>query len=332
MASHIPSTFVQPVKFLLFNITWTYVASVVTNNVSQVDRVWTFLPTLYTAYFAFYPLLSWADPTIKSNGVSPRAMLMLALQIVWMIRLSYNTWRRGLFSLNDEDYRWAIFRKQVPAWLFQVFNFAFIAVIQNVLLFLLGVPAHNALVRTPQELGVTDYLLTPLALLVLALEFTSDNQQWSYQNFKQKGVINPNEWPGARLQWTEDDRQRGFLTRGLWAFSRHPNCICEQTFWWIMAFFPVLGTTHLPKISAWDFTSLWPFVPAIALSGLFISSTIFTESISSGKYPEYAAYQSRVDMFSPVNTLFKGIWLTIKGERAEVDRMVWGPVKGKKAE
>ena len=41
------------------------------------------------------------------------------------------------------------------------------------------------------------------------------------QNFKKKGVINPNEWPGARLQWTEDDRQRGRLYLVLvWYFNQ----------------------------------------------------------------------------------------------------------------
>jgi hypothetical protein len=34
----------------------TYVASITTCNVSQVDRVWTFLPTIYTAYWALLPL------------------------------------------------------------------------------------------------------------------------------------------------------------------------------------------------------------------------------------------------------------------------------------
>ncbi|KAF8512239.1 DUF1295-domain-containing protein [Gautieria morchelliformis] len=330
--AHIPATFVQPVQFLAFNIAWTYLASVVTGNVSQVDRVWTFLPTLYTAYFAFYPLLDWADPSIKSRGVNPRVMLMLALQTIWMIRLSYNTWRRGLFNLKDEDYRWAIFRKQVPAWLFQIFNFGFIAATQNILLFLLGMPAHNALVRTPHGLGVSDYVLAFLSLLVLALEFTSDNQQWSFQNFKHRGVINPNEWPGARLQWTEDDRQRGFVTRGLWAISRHPNCACEQSFWYIMTLFPVLGAAQLPKLSTADFTPLWPLAPALALSVLFISSTIFTESISAAKYPEYSAYQSRVGMFWPANTVLKGAWLTIMGRKDDVDRMVWGRVKGKRTD
>lgn len=79
--TEIPPAFVQPFQFLVFNIAWTYIASVITGNVSQVDRVWTFLPTLYTAYFAAYPLLDWADPSIKAHGVHPRVVLMLALQV-----------------------------------------------------------------------------------------------------------------------------------------------------------------------------------------------------------------------------------------------------------
>ena len=79
--SHISRTFEQPVQFLFFNIAWTFIVSLVTGNVSQVDRVWTFLPTLYTAYFTFYPLLDWADPAIKSGGVRPRVVLMLVLQV-----------------------------------------------------------------------------------------------------------------------------------------------------------------------------------------------------------------------------------------------------------
>ncbi|KAF8525839.1 DUF1295-domain-containing protein [Hysterangium stoloniferum] len=331
---HIPPAFVQPVQFCLFNIAWTWIASLLTGNVSQVDRIWTFLPAVYTAYYAVYPLLDWADPAIKQQGVSERTVLMLILQVIWMIRLTYNTWRRGLFNLKDEDYRWEITRKKVPAWAFQIFNFSFIAVTQNILLFILGLPAHNALIRGPQKLGASDVLLTVLALATLALEFTSDNQQWSYQNFKHKGVINPNEWPGAQIQWTEDDKQRGFVTRGLWAYSRHPNCACEQTFWYIMTFFPILGATHLPRHSAVAAatTPLWSLLPAISLSALFISSTIFTESISSPKYPEYAAYQSRVGMFWPFSTFFKRLHLTMTGEKERLDRMVWGPVKGKRTQ
>lgn len=83
---HIPPTFDQPVKFCLFNIAWTYIASLITGNCSQVDRIWTFLPTLYTAYYAAYPLLDWADPAMKQRGASPRAVLMFILQVCEAVR------------------------------------------------------------------------------------------------------------------------------------------------------------------------------------------------------------------------------------------------------
>jgi steroid 5-alpha reductase family enzyme len=106
------------------------------------------------------------------------------------------------------------------------------AVIQNILLFMLGLPAYQVLILPSTPLGTSDYIIGSLALLVLALEFTADNQQWSYQNFKHSGgKIQPHQWPGANIRWTANDRKRGFVSRGLWAWSRHPNFACEQTFW-----------------------------------------------------------------------------------------------------
>lgn len=129
----IPPALQWPLQFCLFSTITTYILSIITKNVSQVDRVWTFLPTIYTAYFALLPL--WPeDPIVPyitpytpkeisiqvKGSYSPRALLMLGLvvskeqhshlpslpyffalflQTVWMCRLSYNTYRRGLFNL-----------------------------------------------------------------------------------------------------------------------------------------------------------------------------------------------------------------------------------------
>jgi hypothetical protein len=109
---------------------------------------------------------------------------------------------------------------------------------------MLGLPAYQALLVQDIPLGFSDYILTALVLFDTALEFTADNQQWSYQNFKQSGVVSNDHWPGANIQWTEDDRKRGFVTRGLWAWSRHPNCACEQTFWVCIASPPVYNRAH----------------------------------------------------------------------------------------
>jgi len=59
-----------------------------------------------------------------------------------------------------------------------------------------------------------------------------------------------------------------------------------------------------------------------------LSSTLYTEAISSSKYPEaYAAYQKRVGMFSPSVSLIKALKLKfVDGEKKakEVDRLLWG--------
>ena len=68
-------------------------------------------------------------------------------------------------------------------------------------------------------------------------------------------------------------------------------------------------------------------LPALALSALFISSTFFTESISSPKYPAYKAYQKRVAMFWPPMTLIKALKIKLfdgEKEEKEVKRLVWG--------
>ena len=75
-----------PLYFVGFNSLWTWVVSLITGNVSQVDRVWTFLPTIYTAYFAFLPLFSWAPKEIQQGGMTPRNLLLLGLQVIWMFR------------------------------------------------------------------------------------------------------------------------------------------------------------------------------------------------------------------------------------------------------
>ena len=87
-----------PAQFCLLVTVVTWVLSLVTSNVSQVDRLWTILPTIYTAYYALLPLwpntqlypfvpyapkdLGWA--TVKD--FSPRALLILGLIFIWMCR------------------------------------------------------------------------------------------------------------------------------------------------------------------------------------------------------------------------------------------------------
>lgn len=107
------------------------------------------------------------------------------------------------------------------------------AIGQNVILFLLGLPARNVALQPYTPLTTLDYIFFVFGFVTLACEFVADNQQYSFQTFKHNGLkLNQqDQWPGARIPWTEEDAKRGFVTKGLWAWSRHPNLLCEQTFW-----------------------------------------------------------------------------------------------------
>jgi steroid 5-alpha reductase family enzyme len=106
------------------------------------------------------------------------------------------------------------------------------AFIQNAILFVISLPTAIAVAQPHTPLSISDYILAATAVGTLIAEFTADNQQFAYQTFKHTGKRDPSvEWPGARIEWTEEDKRRGFITRGLWAESRHPNFLREQFFW-----------------------------------------------------------------------------------------------------
>lgn len=86
-----------PVKFCVAVTATTYGLSILTGNVGQVDRLWTFLPTIYAAYYAllplwprvafsyFYPYTPGSIQQSTADSFSPRALLMLTL----VVRLFY---------------------------------------------------------------------------------------------------------------------------------------------------------------------------------------------------------------------------------------------------
>ena len=98
----IPPSFQWPVKFCFYNSVVAFVLGVVTGNVSQVDRVWTFLPTIYTAYYALLPLWPRESPlplfpyvpeTVHpdvTEKLSPRALLMFGLVVSSVLIPSYH--------------------------------------------------------------------------------------------------------------------------------------------------------------------------------------------------------------------------------------------------
>ena len=159
--------------------------------------------------------------------------------------------------------------------------FLSIAIAQSILLACMSIPYHHVLVTPrsanapsslPYGLAPTDLLLAGLTLLDIYTQYMADNQQYSFQTYKhapessRQSLSRYSQGP-FDITWTPEDAKRGFITRGLWAWSRHPNFACEQTFWALQGLFPLLSAGG--RLSARDKEAMilpHPLIPAIAVS------------------------------------------------------------------
>lgn len=138
-----------------------------------------------------------------------------------------------------------------------------------------------------------DLVFSRLMIACVMLCFFADQQQWNYQHAKQSYQKNAKVPP----KFNREDLDRGFIVSGLWAWARHPNFAAEQAFWLTLYQWGCYTTNSLYN---------WTGVGALAYLALFQASTLFSEWITSGKYPEYKEYQARVGKFVPrLGTEFK---------------------------
>jgi len=254
-----------------------FLVSEITRNYSQVDKLWSLLPAVYSILVVTkFPL--------------PRLFIMSILVITWSLRLSYNLYRKGGYDIipwkGDEDYRWKILRQH--SFLkgrirFGLFNLLFIAFYQNLLIFLFSSPllivAHNR----DSGLNLFDFATALLMILFIIIETVADNQQYRFQLLK-RGMATASGRYRASLK-------QGFISEGLWRHVRHPNFAAEQAIWISFYFFGVAASGKLIN---------WTISGPILLVFLFIGSTRLTENISSKKYAGYEAYKKEVPKFIPV--------------------------------
>ncbi|WP_106816845.1 DUF1295 domain-containing protein [Microbacterium timonense] len=247
-----------------------WITSLVTNETSWIDRLWSVVPVVYVWIFAGAALVAGIDAT--------RLVVMAVLVTAWGARLTFNFARKGGYT-GMEDYRWAILRGRMTTWQFQLFNIFFIVLFQSALLVLITLPAYIAWQHPVPSTG-WDAAFAVLFAAFLVGETIADQQQWNFHRAKASagGTLEP-----------------GFVTTGLFAYSRHPNFFFEQAQWWV---FYALGAVAL-VVSGGSWLN-WTIAGAALLTVLFIGSTIFTESISASKYPAYRDYQRTTSMLIPL--------------------------------
>lgn len=243
-----------------------WIGSLITGNCSQVDRLWSLAPPIYVGWF-----------TAAAGFRDIRLDVMFVLVALWGARLTFNFARKGGYRAGSEDYRWPVLRKRLGPVLFQLLNFSFIASYQNVLLFLIALPAWAAFQGQDKPFGLLDAIAAVGFLGFLIGETIADQQQWVFQEDKR-----------VRKERGESV-MREFVTTGLFAWSRHPNFFCEQAIWWMLFLFAIAaGGSYVYGVGA------------LLLTLLFQGSTTFTEKISVEKYPAYLEYQKTTSRLLPL--------------------------------
>jgi steroid 5-alpha reductase family enzyme len=94
----------------------------------------------------------------------------------------------------------------------------------------------------------------------------------------------------------KDSQAGGFITTGLWKYSRHPNYFGETLLWWALFFYAI------PSLSGWLILSILGPV-FITLLLLFVSGIPLLEKSADAKYsndPLYREYKRKTSIFIPL--------------------------------
>lgn len=284
-----------------------FIAGLASGDYSWVDRLWSVVPVGYGWVYAAY-----------ANFALP-SLVVAALVTLWGARLSFNFARRGGYS-GYEDYRWGVLRRRIhnPV-LWQLFNFAFISFYQQALFVLFTLPLFVIYRASGQASGIREpglFVGAAVALVgFLIFETVADGQQWNFQQEKyaraQTGGDTETDrtqtdgaartaraqtggaaWARSRKkEFSEEDLRRGFLTQGLFRYSRHPNYFGELGVWW-MVYLTAVGVS-----GTWLHLSV---IGPLLLTLLFLGSTRVTEAITSSKYEDYKMYRQNTSMILPL--------------------------------
>ena len=233
--------------------------SVALDNSSMYDPYWSVAPAVIAPWW-LARLGGFVGPTAARQAV------VLALVLVWALRLTWN-WVRRWHGLKDEDWRYADYRKLGP--LYWPVSFLGFHLMPTVLVFvgcLSLVPALSPTSRTLNLLDLAGLVVTGGAILV---ETMADRQLWTFLATRKRGQI---------------------LDAGLWALTRHPNYFGEVTFWWGLWLFAMAA----------DPAHWWTLAGPAAITALFLGISVpMMDRRMLSRHPGYAAHMGRRSAFLP---------------------------------
>ncbi len=234
----------------------TWVVSVARRDASLVDRMW-------PVFIATAALVCWGR-----LPATLRAEVMLAVVLVWAVRLAAYITRRNWGHGEDRRYQ-AIRARNGPNFalksLYLVFALQALLGLIAAAPFLVGMAAS-------EPFGALDLVGAAIAAFGIAFESIGDAQMSCFK---------------------ADKASRGrVMDRGLWRFTRHPNYFGEACVWWGLALMALAGA---------GFGGAWCLVSPLLMTVLLlkVSGVTLLEKDIAERRPAYRDYIARTPAFVP---------------------------------
>lgn len=207
---------------------------------------------------------------VSADGASPRDLLLAALVSLWAGRLALHLAQRNLG--HGEDYRYRMMReRQGSDAAFARWSLVRVYGLQGLIAWFVSWPAQLGQLGPDKPLGALAAAGAAIFAIGLAFEAIGD---WQLKRFK------------------ADPANKGrLMTRGLWAWTRHPNYFGDAAVWTGLTLIALEGPY------GWA-TILSPAVMAFFL--VKVSGKALLERAMEKKYPEYAAYKQSTSGFFPM--------------------------------
>lgn len=234
-----------------------WLASVFLKNASIVDPFWG------TGFIVLAGYYFW-----QTGGWEPRKFLVMALAVMWGLRLSfYLSWRN---TGKGEDFRYRQFRQKYGPHRYWWFSFFQVFLLQGVLLWIVSAPLLGAQFYSANAgFGILDGVAVLVWLAGFAFEAGGDLQLARFKaNPANKGKL---------------------LDTGFWKYTRHPNYFGDAAVWWGFGLLSCAAGSYVPVLG-----SLLMTVLLIKVSGV----AMLERSLKKDK-PQYAEYIRRTPAFFP---------------------------------
>ena len=255
-------------KMLLLLAVATWFVSLIIEDVSIVDYIWSLLTLLAVSTYAF---LSGID--------NPISLGMLLMVVIWAVRLTWFLAKRGRNKPEDRRYQ-VIRERNSPNFGFKSLYLIFIfqALVAWVLSTLF-VPIFTSSVDLSTSVVWTLWHSVGVAIWLFGFFYESiaDHQLHSFNS----RVV----------------KESSTLSTGLWRYCRHPNYFGECCIWWGWFIYAI------PTGSAWIL--LAPLIMTYLL--LKFSGVGNMEQGITDRRPDYQAYIDSTNTFFPWKPLRKVI-------------------------